>query len=54
MPGCGTTVKEYGFLLREDKAYAGQAAQIARKAKGHHGTVDGTRDADKRAGDVIG
>jgi glycolate oxidase iron-sulfur subunit len=31
--GCGTTVKEYGFLLREDKAYAEKAAQIAGKAK---------------------
>ena len=31
--GCGTTVKDYGFLLREDKAYAEKAARIAAKAK---------------------
>jgi glycolate oxidase iron-sulfur subunit len=27
--GCGTTVKDYGFMLREDPAYAGKAARIA-------------------------
>jgi glycolate oxidase iron-sulfur subunit len=27
--GCGTTVKDYGFMLREDAAYAGKAARIA-------------------------
>jgi glycolate oxidase iron-sulfur subunit len=27
--GCGTTVKDYGFMLREDAAYAAKAAQIA-------------------------
>jgi len=31
--GCGTTVKDYGFLLREDPAYAEKAARIAAKAK---------------------
>ncbi|WP_420403786.1 glycolate oxidase subunit GlcF [Nisaea sp.] len=31
--GCGTTVKDYGFLLRGDKAYAEKAARIAAKAK---------------------
>ena len=31
--GCGTTVKDYGFLLREDKVYAEKAARIAGKAK---------------------
>jgi glycolate oxidase iron-sulfur subunit len=31
--GCGTTVKDYGFMLREDAAYAGRAARIAGLAK---------------------
>jgi glycolate oxidase iron-sulfur subunit len=31
--GCGTTVKDYGFMLREDPAYAEKAARIAALAK---------------------
>ena len=31
--GCGTTVKDYGFMLREDPAYAAKAARIAALAK---------------------
>jgi len=31
--GCGTTVKEYGYLLREDKAYAAKAARISALAR---------------------
>jgi glycolate oxidase iron-sulfur subunit len=31
--GCGTTVKDYGYMLREDQAYAGKAAAIAALAK---------------------
>ncbi|MGO9133895.1 MAG: heterodisulfide reductase-related iron-sulfur binding cluster [Methylovirgula sp.] len=31
--GCGTTIKDYGFLLREDKAYAEKAARVAGLAK---------------------
>jgi glycolate dehydrogenase iron-sulfur subunit len=31
--GCGTTVKEYGFMLRMDKAYAAKAARISALAK---------------------
>jgi glycolate oxidase iron-sulfur subunit len=31
--GCGTTVKDYGFMLREDAAYADKAARIAGLAK---------------------
>jgi glycolate oxidase iron-sulfur subunit len=27
--GCGTTVKDYGFMLREDAAYAAKAAKIS-------------------------
>jgi glycolate oxidase iron-sulfur subunit len=31
--GCGTTIKDYGFMLREDAAYADKAAQISAIAK---------------------
>ena len=31
--GCGTTVKDYGFMLREDPAYAAKAARVAGLAK---------------------
>ena len=31
--GCGTTVKDYGFMLREDKTYAVKAAAISRLAR---------------------
>jgi len=31
--GCGTTIKDYGFLLREDPAYAGKAARVSALAK---------------------
>ncbi len=31
--GCGTTIKDYGFMLRLDPAYASKAAAISAKAK---------------------
>ena len=31
--GCGTTVKDYGFMLRSDAAYAGKAQRISALAK---------------------
>ncbi|MGH7100721.1 MAG: heterodisulfide reductase-related iron-sulfur binding cluster, partial [Stellaceae bacterium] len=31
--GCGTTVKDWGFMLREDPAYAEKAARIAALAR---------------------
>ena len=31
--GCGTTVKDYGFMLRADPAYAERAARVANLAK---------------------
>ncbi len=31
--GCGTTVKDYGFMLRTDSAYAAKAARVASLAK---------------------
>lgn len=31
--GCGTTIKDYGFMLREDAAYAGKAAKVSALAR---------------------
>lgn len=31
--GCGTTIKDYGFLLREDAAYAEKAARVSNLTK---------------------
>jgi glycolate oxidase iron-sulfur subunit len=31
--GCGTTIKDYGYMLREDKAFAAKAARISALAK---------------------
>ena len=31
--GCGTTVKDYGFMLRTDPAYAAQAAKVSSLAR---------------------
>ena len=31
--GCGTTVKDYGFMLRTDSAYAERAAKVASLAR---------------------
>jgi len=31
--GCGTTIKDYGFMLRKDEAYAEKAARISSLAK---------------------
>jgi glycolate oxidase iron-sulfur subunit len=31
--GCGTTVKDYGFMLRTEEAYARKAARVSRLAK---------------------
>jgi glycolate oxidase iron-sulfur subunit len=31
--GCGTTVKDYGFMLRSDPAYAERAARVSKLAK---------------------
>jgi len=31
--GCGTMIKDYGFLLREDAAYAAKAAQVSALAR---------------------
>ena len=50
--GCGTTVKDYGFMLREDPAYAEKAARISALTKditeilGDLGLPPATTDTD--------
>jgi glycolate oxidase iron-sulfur subunit len=39
--GCGTTVKDYGFMLREDPAYAARAARVSAMAKDVTELLDG-------------
>jgi glycolate oxidase iron-sulfur subunit len=39
--GCGTTVKDYGFMFREDPAYAEKAARIAALARDVTELMDG-------------
>src|SRR4051812_13253835 len=43
--GCGTTVTDYGRLLRDDPAYAERAARIAALAKDVSEVVAGEREA---------
>ena len=39
--GCGTTIKDYGFMLRDDPAYAEKARIVAEKAKDITEYLDG-------------
>jgi glycolate oxidase iron-sulfur subunit len=39
--GCGTVIKDYGYLLREDPAFAGSAARISALAKDITEYLDG-------------
>ena len=39
--GCGTTLKDYGFMLRDDPAYAERAARVAAMAKDVTELLDG-------------
>ena len=37
--GCGTTVKDYGFMLRNDPAYAAKAAKVSSLAQGRVASI---------------
>jgi glycolate oxidase iron-sulfur subunit len=39
--GCGTTIKDYGFMLREDPAYAAKAARVSAMARDITELLDG-------------
>ena len=45
--GCGTTIKDYGFMLRNDPAYAAKAARVSALAQGHLG-VSASRSTSAR------
>ncbi|WP_176598529.1 glycolate oxidase subunit GlcF [Sphingobium sp. 15-1] len=49
--GCGTTIKDYGFMLREDAAYAEKAARVSALAKD---VSEFLADADLPPGDGRG
>jgi glycolate oxidase iron-sulfur subunit len=53
--GCGTVIKDYGYLLREDPYFAGSAAQISALAKDITEYLDGLELRSKRPqnGDVV-
>jgi glycolate oxidase iron-sulfur subunit len=44
--GCGTTIKDYGFILRDDPAYAEKAARVSALAKDVTEYIDGLDVAD--------
>ncbi len=49
--GCGTTIKDYGFMLRDDPAYADKAARVSALAKD---VSEWLETADLPAGDGRG
>ena len=48
--GCGTTVKDYGFMLRGDPDYAARAARVSSLAKDISEYLAGAAAADRRQG----
>ena len=52
--GCGTTIKDYGFMLREDAAYAAKAQRVAALARDISEYLDGLPIQPTRAtGQVV-
>jgi glycolate oxidase iron-sulfur subunit len=52
--GCGTVIKDYGFMLREDRAFAGPAARISALAKDITEYIDGLNlPARERWSDLV-
>jgi glycolate dehydrogenase iron-sulfur subunit len=53
--GCGTTIKDYGFMLREDRDFAGPAAKVSSLAKDITEYVSGIelKPARERQGDLV-
>ena len=43
--GCGTVIKEYGYMLREDRDFAGPAAKVSGAGQGHYRVCRGPRSA---------
>jgi glycolate oxidase iron-sulfur subunit len=53
--GCGTVIKDYGFMLREDRDFAGPAAKVSTLAKDITEYVSGIelKPARERQGDLV-
>ena len=53
--GCGTVIKDYGFMLREDRDFAGAAAQGLGAGQGHHRIYRRHRSAGRaqQHGDLV-
>ncbi|WP_213773184.1 glycolate oxidase subunit GlcF [Bradyrhizobium sp. dw_78] len=53
--GCGTVIKDYGFMLREDREFAGPAAKISALARDITEYADGLdlRPKPQQQGDLI-
>ncbi len=51
--GCGTTIKDYGFMLRDDPAYAEKAKRVSERHARRHGISGGTGPRDARGGHGI-
>ncbi len=52
--GCGTVIKDYGYMLREDKDFAGPAARVSEMAKDITEYVSGmTLSAPQQRSDMV-
>ena len=51
--GCGTTIKDYGFMFRDDPAYAEKAARVSAITQRHHRIPDQPRARWRRCGRPI-
>ena len=51
--GCGTVIKDYGFMLREDRDFAGAAAKDFGAGQGHHRVCRRHRSAAARSSTAI-
>jgi len=52
--GCGTVIKDYGFMLREDRDFAGAAAKVSALAKDITEYISGIElEPQRQHGDII-
>ena len=53
--GCGTVIKDYGYLLREDRDFAGPAARVSALAKDITEYVSGfeLKSVERQHGDIV-
>ena len=51
--GCGTVIKDYGFMLREDRDFAGRCGEGFGAGQGYHGVCRRHRSAAARSNTAI-